>query len=93
MFTYKALNGLASSYLANVLRPYTPLQSLRSAVQFLLVTPKIQAEAQGGPSLCGCGPQLWNELPLHIKLAPTLPVFKSCLKTHLFSMAFSQTKH
>ncbi|KAL3044519.1 hypothetical protein OYC64_012917 [Pagothenia borchgrevinki] len=33
-------------------------------------------------------PTLWNDLPLHIRQAATLPVFKSLLKTHLFSLAY-----
>lgn len=33
-------------------------------------------------------PKLWNKLPLYIKLASTLPVFKSCRKTHFYSLAF-----
>lgn len=33
--------------------------------------------------------KIWKELPLQIGLAPTLPVLKSRLKTHLFSWASS----
>ena len=34
-------------------------------------------------------PTLWNELPLHVKLTPTLPVFKSRLKAQFHSVAFT----
>ena len=33
-------------------------------------------------------PRLWNALPMHIKLSPSVPVFKNRLKTH-FSELFN----
>ncbi len=35
-------------------------------------------------------PRLWNQLPPDIKSAPSISVFKSRLKTHLYSMAFPE---
>ena len=35
------------------------------------------------------GPKLWNELPLSLRSANTLTVFKKDLKTYLFKLAFS----
>ncbi len=35
-------------------------------------------------------PRLWNRLPPDIKSAPSISVFKSRLKTHLYSMAFPE---
>ena len=34
------------------------------------------------------GPTLWNMLPLDIRFAPSLEIFKSKLKTHLFDEAY-----
>jgi hypothetical protein len=34
-------------------------------------------------------PRLWNQLPFTIRSANSLSVFKSCLKTHLFTSAFT----
>ena len=34
-------------------------------------------------------PKLWNELPTHVKMAPTLDTFKSRLKTYFYSLAFN----
>ena len=34
----------------------------------------------------GCG---WNSLPLEVKSSPSLNIFKSKLKTHLFKCAFN----
>ena len=33
-------------------------------------------------------PLLWNRLPLHVRLAPSLSVFKTRLKTHLFRQCY-----
>jgi len=35
------------------------------------------------------GPKLWKSLPLYIRLAPSVSIFKSSLKTFLFSLAFN----
>ena len=40
LFAFKALNGLAPLYLSELLHPYTPSRSLRSADQLLLTVPK-----------------------------------------------------
>lgn len=88
LFAYKALNGLAPSYLSDLLHPYAPLKSLRSADQSLLVIPKSRLKQRGDRAFAVVAPKLWNELPPHVRLAPTLPVFKSRLKTYLFSLAF-----
>ncbi len=87
VFAYKALNGLAPSYLADTLHPYTPLRSLRSADQSLLVVPKSKLKHRRDQAFPVIAPTLWNELPPHIRLAPTLQVFKSCLKTLFFPLA------
>jgi len=34
-------------------------------------------------------PKLWNNLPLSVKLVPTLSAFKSSLKTYFYSLAFN----
>ena len=89
LFAFKALNGLAPPYLADLLKPYTPTRSLRSADRLLLVVPKSRLKQRGDGAFAVAAPKLWNELPLQVRLAPTLPVFKSRLKTHFFSLAFT----
>lgn len=80
LYVFKYLNGLAPLYLSNLLQPYVPSRSLRSADQSLLTVPKTKRIA---------GPKLWNELPLHVRQANSLPIFKLLLKTHYFSLAFN----
>ena len=57
-----------------------PSRSLRAADQLLLVVPK--SWLKHGRDLCSYRPQT-PELPLHVWLAPTLPVLNSILK-HMF---------
>ena len=82
--TYRALNGDAPSYLAELLSPYTPTRALRSEGKHLLACPKWRLERFGRRSFQVAAPLLWNPLPLSIKLSPSTEIFKSRLKTFLF---------
>lgn len=88
LFVFKSLNGLAPPYLSELLHPYSPARSLRSADQLLLSVPKTKRKLRGDRAFAVAAPKLWNALPLHIRQASSLSVFKSLLKTHLFSLAF-----
>ena len=89
LYVYKCLNGLAPPYLAQLLNKYTPSRSLRSADQLLLVVPKTRLKRRGDRAFAVAAPKLWNDLPLCVRQASSLPVFKSLLKKHLFSLAFN----
>lgn len=71
-----------------LLQVYTPTCSLGSADQLLLSVPKTKRKLRGDRAFAVVAPELWNNLPLHIKQASSLSVFKSLLKTGLFFMAF-----
>ncbi len=43
---------------------------------------------KGDRAFAVAAPRIWNQLPPDIKSAPSISVFKSRLKTHLYSMAF-----
>ena len=89
LLTYKALNGLAPQYLADLIMFYTPGRTLRSSSQYLLHTPKWNLSTYGRRSFSSAAPVLWNALPLHIKMSPNVNNFKSQLKTYLFERAYS----
>lgn len=91
LFAFKAQNGLAPVYLSELLHPYTPTRSLRSADQLLLRVPKTRRKLRGDRAFATAAPKLWNELPLHIRQSSSVATFKSLLKTHLFSLAFNTT--
>ena len=89
LLTYKAINGRAPEYIKDLLVPYNPPRPLRSQNTGLLVIPRISKTTVGGRAFCYRAPLLWNNLPPSIRLADTLPIFKSRLKTYLFSASYS----
>ncbi len=89
LLTYKALNGLAPAYLTSLLSRYNPSRSLRSQNSGLLVVPRIAKSTKGGRAFSYLAPKLWNSLPDNVQGSDTLSLFKSRLKTHLFSQAFT----
>lgn len=83
VFTYKCLHNLAPSYLQELIEPYKPSRHLRSSDANLLSVPILRT-CSGRRSFSFSAPSLWNSLPYNIKLAPTLALFCSLLKTFLF---------
>ncbi len=88
LLAYKALNDLAPAYLTNLLSHYNPTRSLRSQNSGLLVVPRIAKSTKGGRTFSYLAPKLWYSLPDNVRGSDTLSLFKSRLKTHLFSQAF-----
>ena len=76
------------TYLSDLLEPCVPSRSLRSSDQLLLAVPKSRMKLRGDRAFTVAAPKLWNKLPLHVRQAPTLQIFKSRLKTHYYSLAF-----
>lgn len=89
MFVFKAINGLAPSYLSDLLTVRDPVRALRSSHYTSLVMPKkSNYEKWGDRSFAACGPKLWNALPKDLRNISELSVFKARLKTYLFRKAF-----
>ena len=88
LLTWRALHGLAPDYISQLVTPYVPRRSLRSAHGNLLVVPASRLRSFGGRSFAHAAPMLWNALPLRIRGAQSLSQFKKLLKTHLFIGAF-----
>ena len=78
------MNDLAPSYLCDLLIPREIPRELRSSDMDILAVPRSRTVSYGDRAFAVAAPQLWNELPLAIKRAPSLTVFKRSLKTHLF---------
>lgn len=79
--------GSAPDYLSSLVTIYVPRRNLRSASDTrILDNSEIPKRVtQGERAFAFYAPVAWNSLPFHIRHAPTLPAFKSKLKTFLFS--------
>ena len=89
VIVYKILHGLAPCYLSDIIHVYYPPRAgLRSANLNLLLESRSH-NSFGDRSFHHCAPRLWNNLPVHIRLSNSLSGFKKVLKTHLFTVAYS----
>ncbi len=84
----RQVNDLAPAYLTNLLSRYNPTRSLRSQISGLLVVPRIEKSTKGGRTFSYLALKLWNSLPDNVRGSDTFSLFKSRLKTHLFSQTF-----
>jgi len=89
LITYKPLNGLAPSYLRELLSEYNPSCTLRSQNSRLLIIPRLSKVSKSGRSFSYLAPRLWNDLPTDVRESVTVDNFKSRLKTFLFNKAFA----
>ncbi len=80
MLTFKALHGLASHYLTELLHPYTPNLRLRSSQSNLLVVPQTRLRSMGDRAFSFYAPVLWNSLPLEFREVQNYDIFKVQLK-------------
>ncbi len=88
LFVFKALKNQAPSYLKDLLIPLSSTRHLRSTDRALLSVPRSRLKTKGDRAFSVNAPRLWNQLPLDCRLAPSITIFKSRLKTYLFSLAF-----
>ena len=89
LFVFNAINGLAPSYLSEILTFRNCGRALRSSGQLLLEVPRSRLKQRGDRSFAVTAPRLWNKLPPDIRTITDLSLFKSKLKTHFFSLAFN----
>ena len=89
LLTYKSHHGLAPQYLSDLLHQPATRRRLRSTGKGLLATPRTDLRTFGDRAFSVAAPTLWNSLPKDIRDSPTLDIFKTALKTHLFSTAYN----
>ena len=86
LLTFKAINGMAPSYLCELIH-YRASRDLRSLQDVLLHVPK-STSCSGSRAFVVSAPTLWNSLPDGIRSCTSFSSFKSKLKTYLFTVAF-----
>ena len=91
MLVHRCLNDAAPSYLSGELQRVADLDArrrLRSASTSALVVPPTRLSTVGDRAFPVAAARTWNGLPTHVTSSPSLPVFKSRLKTFLFSRSY-----
>ena len=85
------MNNIGPSYLKELLdfRHYDHGHDLRSKLNKPLEDSMGRLVTMGDRSFRVVAPQLWNSIPLIIREAETVELFKKNLKTYLFNKAFS----
>ena len=86
LLTYKALSTGTPSYLSELLHFKHRQQTLRSETIKLLHPGPRPKRNYGYSSFEVAAPRLWNSLPIHIREAESVFVFRKYLKTHLFTL-------
>ncbi|XP_073401081.1 LOW QUALITY PROTEIN: uncharacterized protein [Dendrobates tinctorius] len=87
--TYKAIHNLSPPYICDLVSRYFPARNLRSSQDLLLHSPLISSSHNCIQDFSRASPLLWNSLPQHVRLSPTIETFKKSLKTHLFRQAYN----
>ena len=77
LLVYRCTHQLAPVYMTDLVVPYVPARSLRSADQNLLTVKRYNLERYGRRSFSVAGPSLWNALPSDIRNSVSLPAFRS----------------
>lgn len=88
MLTFKALHGLAPTYLNDLIEQHKPRtrRALRSASEVFLSRPKItNTSFYGDRAFAVSSPMVWNNLPSNLRAITNINSFKKDLKTHLFN--------
>ncbi|KAI4905668.1 hypothetical protein NFI96_006607 [Prochilodus magdalenae] len=87
MLAYKAKNGPAPPYLMAMVKSRAVPRALRASSIARLEPPSLRTHGRQASRLFSVlAPRWWNELPLGVRTAESLAVFKRRLKTHLFVM-------
>ena len=86
---YKCIHNTAPAYLTEMVISKLPhTRNLRSTQRGLLYMTKSRTEFVHSGSFRSMGPHIWNTLPANVKDSNNIAVFKSKLKTHLFSVSY-----
>ena len=91
VYAYRCQHGLAPPYLSADIRRVADADSrrrLRSASTAELLVPSTNHVTIGDRAFPVAAARAWNSLPPYVTSSPSLPVFRSRLKTELFARSF-----
>ena len=88
LLTYKTLNGQAPSYIKDLVKYRNSGRVFRYSNKHLFDEPVAKLKTYGYRAYSVAAPKLWNKLPLDIRLSSSVTVFKTKLKTYLFTNSF-----
>ena len=99
LLVYKIYHKLAPVYLqdlvsfrsASISSSSRRLRSAATAHLQLCPGPRTVTRYLGDRAFSSIAPQLWNNLPVDIRSAPSLDSFKTMLKTHLYNQSYCNT--
>ncbi len=80
MFAYKTTTGAAPIYLNLLVQTYAPSRSLRSTSERRLVVPSQRGTKSLSQTFSWTVPSWWNDLPISIRTAESLAIFKKMAK-------------
>ena len=87
-YAFKCLNNLSPVYLNELVEMYQPCRTLRSS-SALLMKECMHSSNFSLKAFQNIAPSLWNPLSTKCKTSSNFYAFRKCLKTELFSRAFS----
>jgi hypothetical protein len=87
--THTLLSHKQPPYLSELVHHYIPNRALRSSEKHLLAIPCTHLKLSD-QSFAVAAPKVWNSLPEHLRTTTSCELFRSELKTHLFSQAFTK---
>ena len=79
-------NNEVPSYLKDIIKPYAPQRTLRSADALLLEVPRFSRTTVGLRAFSISGPKVWNQLPIKLRKTSSIDSFKKDFKTHYFNL-------
>jgi len=87
LIVYKCQNNLAPMYLSELLSKFEPSRFVRAG-ELNCLREKKSKRTWGDRSFAIAAPRLWKKLPMNIKTANNVTLFKKLLKTHLMSKTY-----
>ena len=86
---FKCVQGSAPKYLQELVRTQSnQSRSLRLSSLLMLPISISKLSIVHNSSFGSMGPRIWNDLPFSVKISENINIFKSKLKTYLFSKSY-----